>query len=418
MKQILLTHQYAGNKGDRAVLYAMCILIRSLYPTCQIVVSTSHPELWVGYDYYVSNHIKFVPSAWDYSRVGKFGLYWKLLSKIQKYTFTVLRECYLRGGKRFATRLLCNPSFYKEARKSDLIISVGGHHFTTLLSRDIVSSVNFDMMSALSTNKNVICFSQSFGPFVFFNPRNKALTKQLLKDCLLLCPREAKSYRELTNLDKWLRSKIEPTFESVISLNLLFHNRKPISARNKRIGIAIYCTQERTKAAQEKYIDSFSDFCKHANSKGYSVVFFPMEIKGTGPDDRVLINEIISRVGSSENSVIDEDLQTLEHLREVECCSMFIGHKTHSTIFALATGTPLIAIAYHPKTIEFMSQYGMDEYAISEDKLSFQNLIVLFEKMEPNAERISSDIFKKSKHYALQIKDNLQSACNHISDRL
>ena len=50
--RILLINQYSGNKGDRAVLYAMCRILKSIYRDVEITVSTSDPELWNGYKYY------------------------------------------------------------------------------------------------------------------------------------------------------------------------------------------------------------------------------------------------------------------------------------------------------------------------------------------------------------------------------
>ena len=47
--RILLINQYSGNKGDRAVLYAMCHILKSIYRDVEITVSTSEPELWNGY---------------------------------------------------------------------------------------------------------------------------------------------------------------------------------------------------------------------------------------------------------------------------------------------------------------------------------------------------------------------------------
>ena len=49
--RILLINQYSGNKGDRAVLYAMCRILKSIYRDVEITVSTSDPELWNGYKY-------------------------------------------------------------------------------------------------------------------------------------------------------------------------------------------------------------------------------------------------------------------------------------------------------------------------------------------------------------------------------
>ena len=56
--RILLINQYSGNKGDRAVLYAMCRILKSIYRDVEITVSTSDPELWNGYKYYSSEGIR------------------------------------------------------------------------------------------------------------------------------------------------------------------------------------------------------------------------------------------------------------------------------------------------------------------------------------------------------------------------
>jgi polysaccharide pyruvyl transferase WcaK-like protein len=57
---ILLFNQYAGNKGDRAVLYATCQMLKRIHPDANIIVSTSSPELYDGYSYYKDNNIEFV----------------------------------------------------------------------------------------------------------------------------------------------------------------------------------------------------------------------------------------------------------------------------------------------------------------------------------------------------------------------
>lgn len=191
--RILLINQYSGNKGDRAVLYAMCRILKSIYRDVEITVSTSDPELWNGYKYYSSEGIRFVPWGWDYDRVKKYKFYWRFLNRFKKYTFTLLRESFMRNVS--LARFLANPEFKKALKQSSVVISVGGHHFTTMLSRDLVSSINFDAMVA-SSYRRIICFSQSFGPFDFHNPKNRLLTQRLLSNSILM-PREEKSVKEI-----------------------------------------------------------------------------------------------------------------------------------------------------------------------------------------------------------------------------
>jgi polysaccharide pyruvyl transferase WcaK-like protein len=398
--KILLINQYAGNKGDRAVLFALCSLIFRNNPKTKIVVSTSDPNLWIGYDYYERNNVEFIPYAWDYESVPTKSFYWSTLKKVQKYTFTLLREAYLHGID--LSKYISNPIFYKEARCSDLVISVGGHHFTTILSPDLVSSINFDACVAVQQNK-LFCFSQSFGPFLFRNNRNRKFTNWILNDCKLLFPRESQSKNELIEFGI-SSSRIIPTFESVISLNKLFKDYTPIKDRAKRVGIAIYSTQHRTDLQYNNYVLCIAKFCDYVISKGFEVQFFPMEMKGSAPDDRPTIKRIIEKINNKTVSILDTDLTTEEHLNAVADCQIFVGHKTHSTIFALTTGTPLIGIAYHPKTIEFMKQYGIDMYAINDEKLSVEQLINCFDNLLPNIDKIGEYCFNQSRSIAENIE--------------
>lgn len=325
-----------------------------------------------------------------------------------------MRESYLSHCSSLVNRFLINPSFFEKARRADLVISVGGHHFTTILSKDLVSSINFDAMAVMSMKKKTICFSQSFGPFDFHNPRNKKLTQRLLSNCSVLYPREEQSKQSLIDLGI-SPSLIKGTYETVISLNSLFPFHTQPSKREKKIGIAIYSTQQRSPEKHERYIKTFSSFCDFAVSKGYKVVFFPMELKGTLPDDRVLIKEILNRVkqpNECECTYIDKDMPTHEHLQEVAKCRIFIGHKTHSTIFALTSGTPLIGIAYHPKTIEFMKQFNIEQYGIKDDELTSKILENTFNRIEKELDTIGENTFQKSKYISILLQNTFQNILN------
>ena len=103
-------------------------------------------------------------------------------------------------GKNSICKCFINPGYRKVVQDADLVLSVGGHHFTTLLSRDLVSSINYDAMAVLSLGKPLVCFSQSFGPFEFHNPKNEILTKKILSACKIMLPRELKSADELRRM--------------------------------------------------------------------------------------------------------------------------------------------------------------------------------------------------------------------------
>mgnify|MGYP000544441603 FL=1 len=181
-------------------------------------------------------------------------------------------------GKNSICKCFINPGYRKVVQDADLVLSVGGHHFTTLLSRDLVSSINYDAMAVLSLGKPLVCFSQSFGPFEFHNPKNEILTKKILSACKIMLPRELKSADELRRMGV-TNDKVINTFESVITLNSLIADYVLPTKRDKRVGIAIYATQKREPEVHANYIKTFVDTCNYLNAQGYEVRFFPMELK-------------------------------------------------------------------------------------------------------------------------------------------
>lgn len=226
-------------------------------------------------------------------------------------------------------------------------------------------------------------------------------------------PRESTSKDALEQFLK-TSENIHETHESVLSLSDDMSYR-PIESRDNAVGIAIYCTQARSSIEKESYQKSIAEFCDYTISYGYSVRFFPMEIKGTAPDDRHFIDEIISKIEKPGKCyVFDKDMETLQHLEEVSKCKLFVGHKTHSTIFALATGTPLIAIAYHPKTIEFLRQFDLDNFVIDDKHLTTQGLCGLFDEAAGRLNEISKHEYARSIQFAKQIKQDLTRAINTI----
>ena len=223
------------------------------------------------------------------------------------------------------------------------------------------------------------------------------MTYKILSNCSLLLAREKNSITELENFGI-SQSNIQITKESVISLNRLFTLYQRPSLREKQIGIAIYATQKRTEKNHQAYIHTIGDSCKYFVNKGYKVIFFPMELKDTAPDDRILIQEILQYINLPQQcSYIDVDMPTDIHLQAVSKCQCFIGHKTHSTIFALASGTPLIGIAYHPKTEEFMEQFGINQFCINDQELSIEVVIEKFNLLENDLDNIGKHLFEQAR---------------------
>jgi polysaccharide pyruvyl transferase WcaK-like protein len=411
-RNIFIINQYAANKGDRAVLYALVRLVSGLNPR-KIVVSSHDPLLWEGFEPVNGNEVTFVPWGWDYITSVDGNLvtkgWFRFLERVRKYTYTLVREMFLAGIRIPAIySLFANPRFFAALRRSDVAISTGGHHITTLLSRDAISEQIFDMAVTLGSRKKLVLWSQSVGPLVFFNPRNEKFIRKILLEAHRIFIRDEQSKELLTERD--IVRRIDFAYETVISLNQVIGTWVPPSERENILGISIYSTTQRSPEELEKYISVMAEASGHAVAKGIKVQFFPMEVKGSTPDDRWLIQMIRERCGNPGMiGMEDEDLPTPEHLRRVGACRYFIGHKTHSIIFALTAGTPLVAIAYHAKSSDFMQQYGVPQFCIDEDELSGERVIRSFDLLMDNLDITGNQLFSRSRDFSASIIQSIRS---------
>ena len=209
------------------------------------------------------------------------------------------------------------------------------------------------------------------------------------------------------------KSNIKNTFESVISLCSIINPYVLPSERGKRVGIAIYATKHRNKQERLYYIKTISDICNNLHQRGFCTCFFPMEIKGTEPDDRGIIREIVDKVQNPKFCfVYDADMTTEQHICEVAKCQLFIGHKTHSTIFAMLTGTPLVGIAYHIKTRAFMHQFDIEQFCIDDSNLSEETFVEIYNKLSKEIDQIGMKLFSKAHEMSEVIKNDIQLILN------
>jgi polysaccharide pyruvyl transferase WcaK-like protein len=410
MKQILIINQYSANKGDRAVLFSLLRLLKP-FKDLLVTISTSDPSDWESQ--FTNEGINLVPWGWDY-HVNTRNLFKKLkfflLRRIQPMTYSVLRTILIRSLPSGLIKPIVNPAFYRAVMNSDLVISTGGHHITTLLTKNAVSSQLFDLGCCIVLKKKMILWSQTIGPLDFSNRKNERFIKILLQRIESIYVRDKGSADLAISMGVKV-DNVNTTFETVLSLNDLAVSYKPVIDRKNVVGISIYSTVSRSDTELDNYINAlshFADFC--VEKKDCEVLFIPMELKNSGPDDRWLIKKIIDKIQHKDRcSLMDRDLSTEDHFNLIQECRYFVGHKTHSVIFALAAGTPLVALAYHSKTIEFMSQYGLSDYVISDNELNSGLLVSTFEEMTKDAENIGEYIFIRSKAIAKKIKSDFDS---------
>ncbi len=407
--KVLVINQCSTNKGDRAVLF---FVLRELARNGvdQVTVSASNPEYWEDKPDFPERGVRVIPWGWDTSRKIGVGFLGKVIHRVHKVIlkrrihFPLVRNALIAGKRPWYLRFLVNKQFAEAVKDADMVLSTGGHHVTTMFVPDAVTPQIFDMAAALLYDKPLVLWSQSIGPFSFKSPKSRLMVQKILSGACRIFIRDEASAEQIKDLGISLEH-VSKTRESVFGLCDIVKSRTRPSERAEVMGVAVYV---HTHANQlEEHINHpryFAAMIDHAIKAGYKVRFFPMELQGT---DRHCIEAVINSVGKKENCEIVEGFPgTSDHINAVAQCKMFVGHKTHSQIFSLVAATPLLAIAYHKKTEDFMAQFGLEKYCIADAQLSTEKLIKLFDEINNNLDSINQKEQEIGSKTCMQVRED------------
>jgi len=419
--KVLVINQCSTNKGDRAVLF---FVLRELARNSvdQITVSASNPEYWEDKPDFPDVAVRVIPWGWDISRKKGVGFWGKVIHRILKVIlkrrihFPLVRNALIADKRPWYLRFLVNKQFVKAVKDADIVISTGGHHVTTMFVPDAVTPQIFDMAAALLFDKPLVLWSQSIGPFSFKSPKSRLMVQKILSSTKRIFIRDEASAEQIKELGVSLEH-VSKTRESVFGLCDIVKSRIRPSERSEVIGVAVYVhTRANQLKEHEEHRRYFASLVDHAIEAGYKVRFFPMELQGT---DRHCIEDVINNVDKKGNCEIIEGFpRTSEHINAVAQCRIFVGHKTHSQIFSLVAATPLLAIAYHKKTEDFMAQFGLEKYCIADAQLSAEKLIQLFGEINNNLDSINRNEQEVGSKMCAQVKQDFADMIKQVRGRI
>jgi len=392
--KVLVACQSATNKGDRAIAeYLISQLLESEH---EVVLSTTHPKLWES----ISDKISVI--GMGYKSTGE-----NAKNRFVKKFFRVFNRL-VRDKILFASlispkskHLICrcvSKEFVASVKRADLVIVTGGHHITSIREKNALFQFTYDIGLVSLYAKRYVLWSQTIGPLEFSSDKAKIFIENTIKNAEKVFIRDENSlsciksvYGSFDNLVK--------TYDSVFGYGDI--DVRDVHEREKKVGISIF---NGLKKAFKTY-DVIAQMLDMFASYGYAIEFFRME-----HDDFELenIKQVVSLMKQKADISIYPFLsETEEHLREVASCRCFIGYKTHSIIMALTTATPLIAIAYHKKSADFMKDFGLEEYVVSDEELCVENSNRLIYKLNENLKEIQLKEKKVAQLMAKQLKSDL-----------
>ena len=396
--KILLACQTATNKGDRAI--AEYIIKKLTEQGHEVVLSTTRPALWE------TANVPVIRMGYrSIVRKTKSALVNKALRVISKLICDKLLFANLikkRGKHRLCQWV--SREFIAAIRDADLVIVTGGHHITSIREKNAMFQFTYDIGLVSLYAKRYVLWSQTIGPLEFTSERAKTFIGDTIKKAEKVYIRDENSLKCIDGLYGKLANLVK-TYDSVFGYGDM--EFPDVADREKKVGIAIF---DGLKKAFNTY-DTLAKMLDLYVANGYAVEFFRMEYNDAEQNS---IQQIISKMQQKGDFRIHPFMTTTEaHLKEVASCRCFIGYKTHSVIMALTTATPLIAVAYHKKTVDFMNDFDLGAYAIDDEALDETVAKKCMAILEENMLQIQQAERLTAKKIAAQLEKDLFDMLNN-----
>jgi len=250
---------------------------------------------------------------------------------------------------------------------SDLLISGGGSIFQDVTSgRSLVYYISVVALAKL-LGKPVIFYAQGVGPIN--RPLSKLLMRLVANRVELITLRDQDSLellREIGVTQPEIRVTSDPVFaltpmeedfEAVdIKLAQLIESSKPV------IGVSV-----RQWPALEGYQPELARCLDDLADQGYQVLFIPMAY----PED-VEESRRVAGLMERPSTVLDQDLNSRQHLALISRMNFIIGMRLHSLVFAASMGVPFAGISYDPKVDAFLKQFSLAPLPLQYEEMKEQ----------------------------------------------
>lgn len=257
----------------------------------------------------------------------------------------------------------------------------------------------YPLIIARLTKKPTALYACSIGPFIGWH--NQWLASKVLNLADLIVLREKESLKTLKSLNI-NHPQIHVTADAAFTLkasaltpDVCQLNTQISACKKLKIGVSIrpYDFPEDADPPSKinNYHSSIAQLVDYLITQFEAHIFFMPQCTAPGMDDRTTVNAVLSYLtcSSSQIHIINGDYSPQELKQLYSLMDVFVGVRMHANIFALSNLTPVLAIAYEPKTLGIMKMLGLEEFVIEISQVNANDLIQKLNKLINNREKIT-----------------------------
>lgn len=389
--RILITDNVVVNAGDAAILLAMqasfnatfgphtqveCIYwgpppvydtYRRLYPELQLLPTISNAA------------VNYPVPAWNLpARFIRKSACWRLLQAARAS----------REGRRYPFLLPAERRLLSAFEKADLVVVTGGASLSTCWTLPHARAERICQYEiARVLGKPLAFYAMSIGPFAAEDPLPDMLRPYLEEAIAVLCRDDAAM--------QVVRQRIQVTTPNVhrtIDEALLLEPRVPSRAlvpprkRARRIGVCVHqwhwLGDADPDARQRDFEARMARVCQALLEEGDTDLIFittHQGVEGIHRDDAVSarIQAQLPEHLRSQAHVTQDFVHPQEFAHIMGECDLVISSRLHGAIMSLVGGTPVVALAYEPKTRGLMRQLDLEDCVLEMGAASTEEILAL-----------------------------------------
>lgn len=157
------------------------------------------------------------------------------------------------------------------------------------------------------------------------------------------------------------------------------------------------------------HIDYLKDICTDLLKRGIPVLIIPHTFRPgrhhPGSCDYGTSLELMEALqGLDAVHLIEDDLSPVELKSLISLADFHIGGRYHSVVAALSSGVPAISLSWHPKYMDLMRAYGMEEFVIADTASPHAALV---DKLLMTREAVAKRVVSKHEEVVRQSAENV-----------
>lgn len=400
-KILITNHPSLSNKGDAAILLGILESIKQI-PYDATLLSfypKDDPKR-------CPKSIKLSDATFSYYRSPTLRIIYGLLVMFNHILIAFL----YKQTKVLFSHAIIKKEIFKEYLDSDVVITGSDDSFTSKYGIGSFVLNCYTIWFAKLLNKPVMIFAGSVGPFngifeIWFG-------RNIINKVDIITVRELVSFDYLKSLGikKHVYATTDPAFllpcaDSKRLDNILAENNITLNGLIIGVSVSKIITSWILKDTEEEKYHYYVDIMVKTinqliNELSANIIFISTAVDRKGFDDRIVANEIYSKIENKSHAIVISQDYSPEELKSLfSICSVCIASRTHAAIFSTSSGVPTIALSYTHKTKGIIGDLlGQQQYVIDIDTLTLKLLQDKIHNLLLNKDKIRNELNLKVKY--------------------